>query len=94
MSQATPVTGVATDKGSGIKKVVVTFCPGSKSEGSWTCNGLPESHTAELECHDSRTHCLWSAAPPVTPGSHLVFVKAVDRAKNKAFKGPREVFVI
>lgn len=95
VSQATPVEGEAWDRRSGIKKVIVTFCAGSKgSDGSWTCDSLPSSTRAELDCHEGRKHCLWSASPPLRPGSHLVFVKAVDRAGNKTYRGPRQVTVI
>jgi hypothetical protein len=99
-SAATAVQGWAKDKGSGIRRVTVTYCPGRKSsDGSWTCNSTgtlasPSRARATLACDPPRRSCTWEAPVPRPAGSYLAFVKAVDRAGNARERGPIQIYVI
>ena len=94
------VRGRAGDDVSGVRRVTVTYCPGSKtSDGSWTCTSnasvsTPTTVTAALSCNDTRRSCTWSAPLPRRPGRYLVFATATDRARRARSTGPIEVYVV
>jgi hypothetical protein len=98
---AAGVHGTARDVGSGVDRVMVTFCRGSRrSDGGWTCgsNGvaLPGDIVAvdaALRCRDQRRSCSWAVAAPALPGTYLVVARAWDRAGNARSRGPIEVVV-
>lgn len=98
-SDLSATTGWAKDDLSGVRRVFVTYCPGTKSDdGSWTCGstGSVGSVTlvrAALACSATRRSCTWSASVPPEPGTYLVFVKATDRAGHGRAAGPIEVYV-
>lgn len=76
-SGAEPATvdGRATDTGSGVARVVVTF---SSDAGSQTV-------TAKMKCSDgSRRSCTWSARVPGPVGTYSVSATATDGAGNRA----------
>jgi hypothetical protein len=96
-SEVSTVAGVARDGGSGIRRVVVTYCAGSKNNGGWTCSSTLigsgiSTVRAELDCEAAR--CDWAALVPSEPGMYLAFAKAVDRAGNVRHEGPIEITVV
>lgn len=98
-TDVTQVRGWARDKRSGIRRVTVTYCAGSKhADGSWTCNGTPTASglsvtDARLSCNAKRRSCTWRAAVPVQPGSYLAFAQARDRAGRTRSVGPIQIYV-
>jgi hypothetical protein len=68
------VTGSATDAGSGVAAVTVTFVPAT---------GEPLVRSASLDCAspDARA-CDWRAASPEVPGTYTVTAQATDRVAN------------
>ncbi len=94
-------SGVARDGNSGIKRVKVMYCPGSRTEdGGWTCKvdaTTPQkivTNRAALDCTAGARRCTWTAAAPAIPGNYLAFAMAKDRAGNEAIVGPIEVVVV
>lgn len=91
--------GWTRDRSSGVQRVVVTYCPGSKgADGSWTCGstgslGSVMTARADLSCTSSRRSCAWSAPVPQRPGRYLVFARATDRAGHSRAAGPVEIVV-
>lgn len=98
-SELSATEGWVRDDASGVRRVTVTYCPGSKGEdGSWTCGstgtvGTPTTTRAVLTCDRPRRSCSWSAAVPTQPGRYLVFAEASDRAGHRRVVGPIEVVV-
>jgi hypothetical protein len=97
---AMSVAGTASDLSSGVERVTVVYCPGSRSNGGWTCQSslvatAPTSRAATLSCTNAaRRQCTWKAAPPDLPGRYLVFAEARDLAGNRAGTGPVEILVV
>lgn len=101
-TEAGQVRGRATDRRSGVRKVVVTFCPGSRTaDGGWTCGSdLTDprpivSRRAALSCANGKKRsCDWAAPAPIHPGRWLVFAAATDRAGNERSRGPLQILVV
>ncbi len=90
-----PVEGKVKDRRSKIKRVTVTYCRGTTSNGGWVCEGIAESERATLDCDDSYRKCSWSWAPAtLVPGSYWIFAEAKDKAGNVINKGPLGVVVV
>lgn len=100
VSAAGSTSGVARDTHSGIKRVKVIYCSGSRADdGGWTCKTDATSppvvtERAELDCTAGSRRCNWTAAAPAIPGNYLAFAMAKDRAGNEAVAGPIEVIVV
>jgi hypothetical protein len=82
------VTGTATDLGSGVASVSVTFSP--------IILGTPVTATATVACPtSSRTSCTWSAeAPYFPPGPYMVNARATDVAGNVETPGAAATVLI
>lgn len=78
------VEGIATDVGSGVEKVLVTF---ETSTGK-------EVVPAEVTCDAKRGRCMWSAKVPAVIGAYEVTATVSDRAGNDATSAPIDVTVV
>ena len=77
LSLTTPSTidGTASDTGSGVRSVTVTFAPAS--------GGAATTSPARVVCTNaSRRGCSWSAKVPAVVGRYNVSARAVDRSGN------------
>jgi hypothetical protein len=72
LTAAPTVKGVATDAGTGIDDVVVTFQAG----------GDREIVAADLTCGSARRSCTWTAKVPAVLASYTVTASATDGAGN------------
>jgi hypothetical protein len=80
------VSGIATDAGSGVDAVVVTFQPNA---------GEATSVPATVSCEDaSRMECTWMARVPGVVGSYEVTARATDRSGNATSVGPSNITVV
>lgn len=80
------VRGAATDDGSGVRIVTVTFT---------SQTGGVVAAEATVVCEDgSRRVCTWHAAPPAQAGRYRVRVFAVDRAGGTESPGPAAIAVM
>jgi hypothetical protein len=87
VTQPAAVEGTATDRGTGVRDVAVTFRPAS--------GGAPTVVPAKASCRDaSRRDCTWSAGVPAIAGTYNVTARAVDRASNAATAGPIDITVV
>lgn len=79
------VAGTATDSGSGVREVAVTF----------TAVGAPPVRViAALSCRDAAAReCTWTAHVPTARGRYEVRVAAIDRAGTEERPGPAPVTV-
>lgn len=96
MSQQNPllehmVRGVAKDKKSKIKRVVVVYKPCSTSEGRCELSELRadayQKRTmwkSAMDCSASGRRCNWALEAPATPGYYQVKAWAYDTKGNKA----------
>ena len=85
VAQAATIEGTAADQGSGIKKLDVTFTPGT---------GSPQTVAAELECRTGRRSCTWSAEAPGVVGTYTVIAKAFDGEGNTATTEAIEITLV
>src|SRR5207302_9924765 len=77
LSLTTPSTinGTATDTGSGVRSVTVTFTP--------TSGCAATTSPARVVCtNTSGRSCSWSAKVPAVVGQYTVTAKALDRSGN------------
>jgi hypothetical protein len=85
VDQGATVSGTASDAGSGVRDVLVTF---SMSAGTST------TRPADLNCNASRSSCTWTAKIPATVGSYTITAQLRDRSGNKRNVGPINVTVV
>ncbi|WP_372727707.1 hypothetical protein [Nocardioides sp.] len=87
------VQGWARDDRSGVDRVTVFFCPGTRhQDGSWVCTSelspvsTPFQVRAEVVCRagSRRRDCQWRTPAPERPGRYLVLVRAQDRSGRSA----------
>jgi hypothetical protein len=86
VTEGATVQGTASDSGSGVRAVDVTFEPST---------GGASEVSAELECTDvSHRSCSWSARVPGAAGNYTVRAKATDRDGNASTAGPIGISVV
>jgi hypothetical protein len=78
------VKGIATDAGSGIDDIVVTFRTGTDDEAV----------AAAVTCGPERHSCTWTAKIPAVLATYTVTAKATDAAGNATVTAPIDVTVI
>lgn len=94
------VVGRASDWGTGVARVTVTFCTGWKVDGGWVCNptgigGQIEDGVVTLSCTAGNKTCTWTSSVPMRPGPYLALVRAYDRAGNaRSPEDPIEILVV
>lgn len=82
-TESSKVTGTASDAGSGVDKVIVTF-----DRGSGDATSVP----ASVSCSDaSRTSCAWSADVPDLAGDYEVTAHVTDRSGNASTTEPTQL---
>lgn len=85
-TQGSQVAGTASDAGSGIDKVAVTFTPQT---------GDPVMVPATVSCRDaSKRNCTWTADVPGLAGSYEATARAADRSGNRSTSEPKTVTVL
>jgi hypothetical protein len=86
------VRGTASDAGSGIKTVSVSFRSCAEMEGACTTQAEPQGTVndnlivggKEVHCGHHTSSCSWSAPAPAAPGFYEVKAWAWDKARNRS----------
>ncbi len=85
LTEAASVEGTATDGGSGVDTIKVTFTPQS---------GSPQTVPATLDCSGSGSSCTWAADIPSVVGQYTVTATVTDREGNTGKSDPIDVTVV
>lgn len=83
----------------GVRRVRVSFCPGSAEGGGYQCGSTPalgewRSVRAALACSRATTRCDWRATTPLTPGRYVVVARVVDDRGRSRTVGAVAVTVV
>jgi hypothetical protein len=87
LTEPASVNGTASDAGTGVLSVTVTFAP--------TSGAAPTVAAARASCGDITRHaCTWSADVPAVIGQYNVTATVTDRASHVSRAGPIVITVV